>query len=135
MELHPACRYDRADVERHLLPESPSPKLRAKPVGKGVRHPKQPDRGPRADASFIVQECAWFHHCRDDAQTLPEPEWYALLSILGRCENGEALAHEWSRVYPGYTPEETAAKLTHALESAGPRTCQNIRHDLDGEQS
>src|SRR3954449_10977464 len=56
-----------------------------------------------------------------------------MLSIVGRCENGEQLAHEWSRPYPQYTPEETQRKVTQALRNAGPRTCEYIRRNLNGE--
>jgi Protein of unknown function (DUF3987) len=80
---------------------------------------------PPAHLEPMVNGCAWLRHCRDDAATLTEPEWYALLSILGRSEDGDDLAHQWSQTYPGYTAEETDAKLNHAL-GAGPRTCGNI---------
>jgi hypothetical protein len=82
----------------------------------------------------IVNGCAWLRHCRDDAATLPEPEWYAMLGIVGRCEDGEHLAHEWSAPDPRYTHKETAQKLRHALQDAGPRTCATIRSELGGEE-
>ncbi len=68
-------------------------------------------------------------HVRDDARQLPEPDWYAGLSILGRCADGEALAHAWSRAYPHYSAAETTEKLGHALEH-GPRTCAAIHQQL-----
>lgn len=85
------------------------------------------------DAQQIASACAWVRHCRDDAATLSEPEWYALLSIVGRCKDGEAVAHEWSKPYAKYSQEETSAKLLQALEASGPRTCDNIRNSLGGE--
>ena len=30
-------------------------------------------------------------HCKEDASTLTEPEWFASFSIIGRCENGNLL--------------------------------------------
>jgi Protein of unknown function (DUF3987) len=87
---------------------------------------------PPADLGSIVERCAWLRHCRDDAATLSEPEWYAALSIVGRCQDGDRSAHEWSAPYPRYTREETDEKLSHALRDAGPRTCANIRQ-LGGE--
>lgn len=89
---------------------------------------------PPADPRPIVAGCAWIRHCRDDAAELAEPEWYAMLGIIGRCREGERLAHEWSSPYPRYSPEETAAKLRHALRAAGPRTCEHIRAHLGGER-
>lgn len=81
----------------------------------------------------IETGCAWLAHCRDDAATLPEPEWYAMLGIVGRCEDGERLAHELSRPYARYSPDETSRKLRHALEASGPRTCSTIRYDLNAD--
>jgi putative DNA primase/helicase len=83
----------------------------------------------------IVTGCAWLRHCRDDAATLTEPDWYAMLGIAGRCENGEQTAHDWSAPYPRYSQEETARKLHHALADAGPRTCSTIRFDLGADAS
>ena len=83
-----------------------------------------------ADLDRIVARCAWLRHCRDDAQTLPEPEWYAALSILGRCKDGARFAHEWSKLYPEYSPAETDYKLRQAIDRAGPRTCEVIQDEF-----
>jgi hypothetical protein len=77
-------------------------------------------------AELIVPVCHWLRHCRDDAATLSEFEWYAALTILGRCVGGEQLAHEWSHTYPTYRRRETNEKLKHATDAAGPYTCQRI---------
>lgn len=78
----------------------------------------------------IVEQCAFIRHCHQHAANLPEPEWFAMTSIVGRCQAGEQLVHEWSEPYPNYTREETERKLRHALEDGGPRTCESIQHDL-----
>ena len=57
-----------------------------------------------------------------------------MLGIVGRCVDGEQIAHEWSAPYPRYRKDETAKKLQHALTDAGPRTCSTIRYDLGGEE-
>ena len=81
---------------------------------------------PQSDIELIIAGCAFMRHCQDDAATLSEPEWYAALSIVGRCEEGEELAHAWSSPHPAYSQEETADKVAHALGNAGPRTCEYI---------
>ena len=88
--------------------------------------------GDFADAHLgrMVPACAWLTHCRDDATTLSEPEWYAMLGIVGRCVDGEQHAHAWSAPYPRYDHTETAKKLQHALQDPGPRTCTYIRYQL-----
>src|SRR5688572_1438742 len=57
---------------------------------------------PPARIEPILAGCGWLRHCRDDAATLPEPEWYGMLSIVGRCDGGEQLAHEFNAPYPTY---------------------------------
>jgi putative DNA primase/helicase len=85
---------------------------------------------PPADINPIIVGCGWMRHCRDDAETLSEPEWYAALSVVGRCQNGEQIAHQWSEPYPNYSAVETTAKVIQALEKSGPATCQFIETGL-----
>jgi hypothetical protein len=87
---------------------------------------------PPSNIADIDSSCGWMEHCRADAPMLKEPTWLASLSIIGRCENGSAIAHEWSAPYPKYSISETDDKLSKALKM-GPRTCKNIRYELDGE--
>jgi hypothetical protein len=93
---------------------------------------KTQDDDERADIKAILEGCSWLKHCRDDASELPEPEWVAALSIVGRCENGRTLAHEWSEPYPNYDRTETDKKLVAALEKAGPWTCEAIADKASG---
>lgn len=91
--------------------------------------------GDFADAHLdrMVPSCAWLTHCRDDAAILSEPEWYAMLGIVGRCVEGEQHVHEWSAPYPQYNQADTTKKLQHALKAAAPRTCDYMRYELGGE--
>jgi hypothetical protein len=81
----------------------------------------------------ILAGCAWLRHTRDDAASLPESEWYAMLSIVARTENGHEDAHAFSRPYRGYRRSETEKKIRHALEDAGPVTCARVRSDFAEE--
>lgn len=87
---------------------------------------------PAARIYDIATLCGWADHCKTDACLLKEPIWFAMLSIIGRCENGRAVAHEWSAPYAKYTESETDDKLEKALKMR-PRTCKSIRYELDGE--
>jgi P4 family phage/plasmid primase-like protien len=99
--------------------------------------------GPRADDKDfdpaplepILNGCSWLRHCRDDAASLTEPEWYAMLGIVGRCQDGHKHAHEFSSSYNTYTPSETDRKLKHALDAAGPRTCAYIKTWFDSDDA
>jgi hypothetical protein len=98
----------------------------------------KPDAGgskwPPADIGAIFRGCEWLQWTSENAAALSEPQWYAQLSIVGRCENGEQLAHDLSSAYPGYNRSETQKKLQHAIRDAGPATCAKIRHSLGGER-
>lgn len=77
----------------------------------------------------IVQGCNFIKHTKDDAAALPEPEWYHMLTIVSRTENGAKTAHEWSKPYRGYSERETDAKINQALNNSGPMTCEELmRH-------
>ena len=79
----------------------------------------------------VVAGCGWLRHCWEHAAVLPEPEWYAMLGIIGPCADGEALAHAWSAPYPRYDATETQQKLQHALQH-GPATCADIAANKGG---
>lgn len=51
-----------------------------------------------------------------------EPIWHKNLGVAKHCTDGEPLAHEWSKQYPGYTAEETQEKLDNW--KYGPTTCE-----------
>ena len=78
----------------------------------------------------ILDGCAWLRHCLSEAATLSEPEWYAALSVVGRCKDGQRLAHEFSKPYSRYSFDETEKKLQHALNAAGPVKCATVERKL-----
>jgi len=122
-------RYNRSEFEPHLAEACQNEPERDQPD-----HTEEQFKNSKpADVEPILEDCGWLRHCRDDASTLPEPEWFGMLSIVGRCEDGEQLVQDFSRPHPNYSPEETKAKLLHALQGAGPRTCAYIRNSLNGE--
>jgi putative DNA primase/helicase len=116
-------RYDPDDVEPYLLGEA---ELEAPPpagAAPGQRRGSTESSFPPAELAPIEARCAFMRLCRDRAPTLPEPYWYAALTIIVRCRDGEALAHLRSRDYPGYSQAETTKKAQHALAAPGPVTC------------
>jgi putative DNA primase/helicase len=89
---------------------------------------------PRADFARIHAGCAYLRHCQDDAASLDEPTWHAMLSIVARCKDGDRLAHVLSAPYPGYSERETTGKFVHALKQNKPLRCSTIRHERGGER-
>lgn len=95
----------------------------------GIEH-----AGQREDLALIESRCGFMRRVRADMHRpdgdparVTQPEWYAALSIVGRCRGGDELAHEVSASYPGYTYEETESVYRRAVASSGPRTCADIR--------
>lgn len=71
--------------------------------------------------------CAQIKAILLDAKTLPEPLWYAGLSIAVRCEDGEEAIHDMSEDYPGYNRAYTIKKAQQSLnEATGPHTCETF---------
>jgi len=66
--------------------------------------------------------CAQVLHCIENAKTLPEPMWYAILSIARHCEDWEEAIHVISEDHPEYSYENTIRK---ANQSHGkPQGCE-----------
>ena len=84
-------------------------------------------------AERIISRCPFMQHCRDDADHLPEPEWYAMISNIAPASDGVDAVHELSGAYYGYSPEETDHKIRHALEQKKPHSCRYIRECLGFE--
>jgi hypothetical protein len=83
--------------------------------------------------SRIKNGCKFIKHCCDDAEKLPEPEWYAFLSIAVRCKDGRRQAHKFSEDHPAYNYEDTEIKLEHALKDTGPYMCQTIYEQINSK--
>jgi len=86
---------------------------------------------PRVDSTAIMDGCDFLKHCKTRPNEISEHQWYAALSITGRMndestKDGYEWSHELSKGYKGYDPDETDQKIEQALESSGPRTCDNI---------
>lgn len=79
------------------------------------------------DTKTILEECQFIKQCQVHPEKVSEPEWYAMLSVVGRLSEGQKLAHKMSEGHPKYSFEETEAKLAQSISgSSGPRTCTNI---------
>lgn len=85
---------------------------------------------PGAGAEAILNNCAFCQHCRDNAKTLSEPEWYSMITNLARAHGGDELIHELSQPHSGYSKHETDAKIEHALQGGEPHTCTYIQDSL-----
>jgi putative DNA primase/helicase len=89
---------------------------------------------PRAALDRILAGCAYLRHCRDDAATLDEPSWHAMLTVVARCRDGSNHAHALSKPYPAYDPDETDSKFAYAVKANKPLRCATIRTKRGGER-
>jgi len=83
----------------------------------------------------LIDKCVFLQHCRDDAENLPEPEWYAAITNLAQTADGESVIHEISSPYPGYTREETQRKYVHAAQENKPVTCEYMQWWKEHQES
>jgi hypothetical protein len=112
----------RAPVGASATAPSPVATARSTGIFSGIETAHQVENLDR-----IEEQCAFMRHCREDAGDLSEVEWYAWLSILARCKDGNRHAHEIGSAYEGYSPAETNDKFHRAATETGPRTCAVIR--------
>lgn len=95
-------------------------------------HPNALAMLPEPDAIGILNGCEFIKWCRENPSKVSEPQWYALLSILGHLEGGRKICHEYSEGHPNYSAEETDRKIDQAITASGPRLCRNIALMFEG---
>lgn len=117
-------RYRPGELEALTL-ETPSTRRPS------VANDNAPPKEPNSDPDLVLSRCPWCAHCRDDAETLPEPEWKALCTIIGRCKDGRARFHELSRPHSEYDPTATDEKLDRSVAEGGPYRCDTIANDIN----
>ena len=81
----------------------------------------------------IINNCLFVNHCKVDSKNLPEPEWFAMISILVMCEDGISAIHELSQDYKNYSCEETDSKIEYTLANYSPRTCKSVSELTGGK--
>lgn len=80
---------------------------------------------PPVEAKVIIQKCATLQYVASLGGDVEEPLWRGMLGVIKHTVEGEGLAHEWSRGYEGYDPEETQNKMDRW--ETGPTTCKYFR--------
>ena len=78
-----------------------------------------------SNANIVADHCGVVGRVRSSRGRVDQPTWYHTLGVLAATADGEALAHEWSNGYAGYSYEETSEKYEQASQH-GPTTCQKF---------
>jgi len=116
VKFSPELRYTQAELEA-VLPEVPDEPVVKAPAPKGTRK----------GLTLVGKRCLFMQHCKDNAKTLSEHDWYAMITNLAVFEGGDRAIHALSKGYPKYKHKETEDKIAHFLESGTkPMTCWTI---------
>jgi len=84
-------------------------------------------KGARKGLTLVGKRCDFIQYCKENAETLPENLWYAMITNLAVFEDGDRTIHALSRAYPKYSRDETEGKIRHFLESGTkPMTCAKL---------
>ena len=117
VRFSPELRYTQAELEAVLPAVDDEPAAVAGPLHKGSRK----------GLALVSRRCDFIRHCTENAATLREHDWYAMITNLAVFEDGDKLVHELSAKYPKYRAAETQEKINHFLESGTkPMTCKTI---------
>lgn len=118
VKFNPELRYTQAELEA-VLPEIE--------VEMPLRLADSALHGTRKGLALVRRRCQFIRHCAENAATLSEADWYAMITNLAVFEDGEQAIHALSAGYPGYKAGETQEKIQHFLESGTrPMTCRTI---------
>lgn len=120
-----ALRYDPQEFEAFFTPDIP-----LTVASRGTEF----ESGP-GNAEDILNNCRFIQHCRDDRQSLSEPDWHAMITILHWVEGGEDLIHRFSDTYPGGSWDQTEDKIQEARRAGIPCGCSHIKDQLGFECS
>lgn len=115
VKFSPELRYTQDELAAALpaVTESPPPCMA--------------EKGNRKGLQLVLKRCDFLKHCQEHAATLPEHDWYAMITNLAVFDGGEQAIHTLSQSYPSYSQIETQAKIAHFMDSGTkPITCRTI---------
>jgi putative DNA primase/helicase len=115
IKYNPELRYTQEQLLEHL------------PKDDIVDEQKTKLTGNHKGIDMVLNRCEFIKHCKDDAKTLSEHDWYAMITNLAVFEGGEKTIHDYSNLYPNYSEKETNDKIQHYLESnTRPINCSTL---------
>ena len=113
ISFHPKRKYTQEQLASVLPEVEGAPAERRNGTAKGLEQ--------------VCRACDFIKHCRENASTLSEHDWYAMITNLAPFDGGTARIHELSLPYPRYSEADTQRKINHFLESGTkPMTCRTI---------
>lgn len=109
----PDRKYTQEQLSEVLPETDPTPAERKSGTEKGIWQ--------------VMRSCAFLQHCRNDAASMPEDDWHAMVTNLAPFEGGTEMIHGLSSLRPGYSEANTQKKINHVLDGgAKPTACKAI---------
>lgn len=96
--------------------------------------PRPNKKGQQASFRSIKAGCEWVAREYRERDQHGYNNWLTILRVLAVCEDGENLAHDFSRDHPGYSTQETADKFEEARDNMAPPTCAYVAAGLDAPE-
>jgi len=82
--------------------------------------------GGKPDTAEVLSSCEFLKFAKENPAEVREPEWYAMISVVSRLEDGPNLVHSLSEGHPGYNMRNTENKINQSLAKSGPYKCSSI---------
>jgi len=121
LKFESEIRYTQAELKEHL------PKVTL-PVE--AENSRTEFTGTLGTGQSLMDKCDFCRYCKENAETLSEPEWYAFITNMSLAPDGAEFVHEISKPYPKYSKRETDDKIRHAVKEQKPHTCEYIKSHL-----
>jgi len=117
--FEPTRRYSQAEIIAALPPTTVKP-----PVRQGHQEPF----AEKLEINRVLSHCAFIQHCRDHAESLTEPLWFAMITNLAAIPGAVPVIHSLSESYPDYDPVATDAKIARIItKNMAPLSCETIK--------
>lgn len=120
VKFNPELRYTQEELSAHLPEVEPEPE-------NSVNSEPTKNTGNQKGFALAGARCAFLQHCKKNAATLSEPDWYAMITNLATFEGGVEAIHQLSKPYPQYSEPATNAKIAHFFNTGTKaQTCKKI---------
>ncbi len=106
------------------FPAEPAVPVVPSPIRSDAKQNKSSDQYSASSAIRIAERCAVLSHFRDTKGKVTEPLWHASTVLLVHCLESPGIIHDWSSGHPGYSRDETDAKIAQC--STPPTTCSHF---------
>lgn len=114
ISFHPERKYTQEQL-CEVLPQT------------GESKPVEVKKGSERGLPLLLHGCDFIKHCKENAATLSEHDWYAMITNLAAFEGGTKLIFDLSSPYEGYSESKTREKINHYLSSeTKPMNCKTI---------